>query len=150
MKINTKEDLKNEILVRMSQYIESEEYSILENILRETFYDIEIIVPDTETPETVSGINKKILSLYELKRGASLSKYTMKEYMITANDFVNRICENKPLTQVTTEDIEHYLRIKRNNSNCNTSLNNKRRKLNSLFKWMQKSGMITNNRIDNI
>lgn len=138
MKINTKEDLKNEILIRMRQHLETEEYLLLENILRETFYDIEIVVPDIEIPETINSMNKKILSLYELKRGASLSKHTMKEYMITANDFTKRICENKSLTQVTTEDIEHYLRIKRNNSNCNTSLNNKRRKLNSLFKWMQK------------
>lgn len=150
MKINTKEDLKNEILIRMRQHLGTEEYLLLENILRETFYDIEIVVPDIEIPETINSMNKKILSLYELKRGASLSKHTMKEYMITANDFTKRICENKSLTQVTTEDIEHYLRIKRNNSNCNTSLNNKRRKLNSLFKWMQKNGMITSNPIDNV
>lgn len=145
-----KNNLKNEILLKMKHHLGTIEYSILETVLHDTLYDVEVIKSEIEAPATVEGVNEKILALYELKRSSTLSEHTMKEYMITANDFVRCICYNKPLTHVTTEDIDHYLRMKRKNNNSNTSLNNKRRKLNSLFKWMQKNGIIQTNPIDNV
>ena len=145
-----KEDIKNEILMKMRHHLGDVEQTILENVLHEVLYNVHISKSETEVPATVECVNQKLLMLYELKRGATLSKYTMKEYMTTANDFVRCICSNKPLTQCTTEDIEHYLRMKRKNNNCNTSLNNKKRKLNSLFKWLCTNEFMSYNPVNKI
>ena len=148
--MNTKENVKNEILMKMKHHLGTLEYSMLETVLHNTLYDVEMVKSEIDVPATVEDINQRILDLYELKRSATLKESTAKEYMITANDFVRCICYNKPLTKVTTEDVDHYLRMKRKENNCNTSLNNKRRKLNSLFKWMQKNSIITQNPVDNV
>ncbi|HBA62602.1 MAG TPA: hypothetical protein DCZ20_01965, partial [Lachnospiraceae bacterium] len=65
-----------------------------------------------------------------------------------AREFIRYI--NKPLIQVDKEDIEHYLRAKKKEGNTGCSLNNKRRKLNSLFTWMKKSKLIQENPMDEI
>ena len=46
------------------------------------------------------------------------------------------------------EDVEYYLRMKYREGNSTVSLNNKRRKLNALFEWMRKGGMIIRNPVE--
>ena len=68
--------------------------------------------------------------------------------MITLKEFLRYVDKN--LLQVTQEDVEYYLRTKYREGNGNASLNNKRRKLNALFEWMRKSGLILRNPVENI
>ena len=143
--MTTKDNLKTQILIKMKYHLGTNEISILESVLDEAFYMYDVTEANTTLPALTDSTNAYILELYELKRSMNLSKNTMKEYMTTARDFVNFI--DKPLTQITTEDVEHYLKIKKKNNN-NTSLNNKRRKLNSLFKWMKKVGFIQENPVE--
>lgn len=142
-----KELFKNEILMKMKYHLGKNELAILENVLSEILYQIEIMDAVT-LPATVDTSNQYILELYELKRSLVLKESTMEEYMITAKEFVKYI--DKSLVRVEKEDVEYYLRRKAKEGNSGCSLNNKRRKLNSLFKWMKKNRFIRENPMDDI
>lgn len=142
-----KEIFRNEILIKMKYHLSKEEIAILETVISESLYQIDIIDAVT-LPATIDTSNNYILDLYELKRSLVLKESTMKGYMIVAREFVRYI--DKPLVQVDKEDVEHYLRIKKREGNTGCSLNNKRRKLNSLFTWMKKSKLIKENPMEEI
>ena len=142
-----KEMFKTDILLKMKHHLEPEVLSMLEVILSEELYRIDIVELQT-LPATRDMTNEYILSLYELKKGTKLTPQTMKSYMITFRVFLRYV--NKSLVQVTQDDVEHFLRQKLREGNNNKSLNNKRRKLNALFDWMRKSGFIQVNPVENI
>lgn len=142
-----KEVFKNRILISMKYHLGKNELAMLETTLSEALYQVEIVEAET-LPATINTTNEYILDLYELKRSLVLKPSTMKVYMDTAREFIRYI--NKPLILVDREDIEHYLRMKVKEGNIGTSMNNKRRKLNSLFSWMKKNQFIRENPMENI
>lgn len=143
----TKKELwKTDIMMKMRPHLDKTQMAILENVLAEALYKVEIVENQT-LPATIDMTNEYILSLYELKKGSRLSPETMRAYMITFREFLKYVDKN--LTQVSQEDVEYYLRAKQKEGNSNTSLNNKRRKLNSFFDWMRRSGIITYNPVEN-
>lgn len=142
-----KELFKSDVLLKMKVHLSVSTMSILDIVLSEALYKVDLV--DAETlPATQDMTNMYILQLYEVKKNGKLSDETMKAYMRCFREFSLYI--NKPLVQVKQEDVEQYLRKKRKEGNSNTSLNNKRRKLNALFDWMRKSGMIQKNPVENI
>lgn len=147
MAVTRKEIFKNEIMMKMKYQLGKNELAILETVLSEALYYVEIVEAVT-LPATVNMTNEYILELYELKRSLILKPSTMKVYMATAREFLQYI--NKPLVQVNREDIEHYLRLKIKAGNVGASMNNKRRKLNSLFVWMKKQKFIMENPMEDI
>lgn len=143
----TKKDIfKNNVLLKAKNNLSNTQLMILESILKEELYSVEIIDANPYVPCTIDNTNSYILSLYELKRSLSLSKETMKSYMITAKDFLNYI--DKPLIKVLTEDIEYFFSQKKKEGCKNSTLNNMKRNLNSLFKWMKQNNFIFENPID--
>lgn len=120
-----KENIKDEILIKMKYHLGTNEIAILESVLNKTLYDVNIVDSFKCLPSIIDTTNQRILELYELKRSMTLKESTMKEYMITAKEFVRYV--EKPLTQITSEDIEYYLMMKWKEPLSNTSLNNKRR-----------------------
>lgn len=147
MAVTRKEAFKNEILMKMKYHLGKNEIMILETVLSEVLYQVDIVDAVT-LPATVGMTNEYILDLYELKRSLILKESTMKTYMGTAREYIRYI--NKPLVQTQREDVEHYLRMKIKEGNAGCSMNNKRRKLNSLFAWMKKNGYIRENPMENI
>lgn len=142
-----KELFKSDVLLKMKFHLSVSAMSILDIVLSEALYKVDLV--DTETlPATQDMTNMYILQLYEVKKNGKLSEETMKAYMRCFREFLLYI--NKPLVQVKQEDVEEYLRKKRKEGNSNTSLNNKRRKLNTLFDWVRKSGLIQKNPVENI
>lgn len=141
-----KEMFKNEILMKLKCHLNTNQMMILENVLAEALYHVDI-AEIKFLPASIDMTNEYILGLYELKKGTRLSPETMKSYMITFREFLKYVDKN--LTQVTQEDVEYYLRTKHREGNSNVSLNNKRRKLNAFFDWMRKSGMIIRNPVEN-
>ena len=139
---------KNEILLKMQHHIDTTQLSILESALDSALYAVDLVDINPEVPDTVDSTNSYILSLYELKRNLTLSKESIKVYMITAAEFVNRI--NKPLTKITADDILYYFALKKKDGCQNTTLNNIKRNLNSLFKWMRQNRFIAENPLDMI
>lgn len=142
-----KEIFKNEIMIKMKYHLDKNQMSILETTLAEILYQVDIVDAVT-LPATIDVSNEYILELYELKRSLVLRPKTMKVYMSTAREFVRYL--NKPLVQINREDIEYYLRLKIREGNIGSSMNNKRRKLNSLFVWMKKSKFIVENPMEGI
>lgn len=142
-----KEIFRNEILMKMKYHLDKDKLTMLETALAESLYQVDIVDAVT-LPATMDMSNSYILELYELKRGLVLKESTMQGYMIVAREFVRYV--NKPLVQVNREDIEYYLRWKKREGNTGCSLNNKRRKLNSLFNWMRKNKFILENPMDEI
>ena len=142
-----KEILKNEILMKMKNQVSTQELFILEKVLSDSLYDVEVVKQNT-LPDTVDDSNNYILDLYETKKSMILKPGTMKEYMIVAKEFVRYI--PKPLTLVTKDDVECYLRMKQKQHLKNVSLNNKRKMLNSLFTWMVKNHFRLTNPMDDI
>ena len=142
-----KELLKNDILIKMKKHLNISMLSILDIVLSEALYKVDII--DSETlPATQDMTNEYILQLYELKKGGKLSEETIKAYMMLFREFLRHV--NKSLFQVSQEDVEWYLRTKQRMGNNGKSLNNKRRKLNTLFDWMRKNGLVRKNPVENI
>ena len=142
-----KELFKNEILMKMKRHLDTSMISILDVVLSDALYRVDIV--DMETlPATQDMTNEYILQLYELKKGVKLSEETIRAYMIGFREFLRYV--NKSLLQVTQEDVEQYLRTKQRNGNNNKSLNNKRRKLNTFFDWMRKNDLIQKNPVENI
>lgn len=142
-----KQLFKNEILMKMKRHLNISILSILDSVLSEALYKVDVI--DSETlPATQDMTNEYILQLYELKKSGKLSEETIKAYMMLFREFLRHV--NKSLFQVSQEDVEWYLRTKQRMGNKGKSLNNKRRKLNTLFDWMRKNGLIRKNPVENI
>ena len=142
-----KELFKSEILMKMKRHLDTSMISILDVVLSDALYRVDIV--DMETlPATQDMTNEYILQLYELKKGVKLSEETIRAYMIGFREFLRYV--NKSLLQVTQEDVEQYLRTKQRNGNNNKSLNNKRRKLNTFFDWIRKNDLIQKNPVENI
>lgn len=142
-----KELFKSEILMEMKIFLDASALAILDSVLSDALYKVDII--DAETlPATQDMTNEYILQLYEIKKGGKLSEETMRAYMIGFREFLRYV--NKSLLQVTQEDVEQYLREKKRKGNNNKSLNNKRRKLNTFFDWMRKNDLIQKNPVENI
>lgn len=143
-----KNNFKNEILLKAQHHLDKTQLSILESLLDEALYEVDIIHINQSVPSTTNNTNLFILSLYELKRSLTLSSETIAAYMITAKDFINHV--DKQLPQITTEDIEYFFSLKRKEGCSNTTLNNQKRNLNSLFKWMVQNRFISDNPLDPI
>ena len=109
-----KELFKNEILMKMKRHLDTSMISILDVVLSDALYRVDIV--DMETlPATQDMTNEYILQLYELKKGVKLSEETIRAYMIGFREFLRYV--NKSLLQVTQEDVEQYLRTKQRNGN---------------------------------
>lgn len=146
--MNEKNILRDDILLKMQNYIGSTEMAILENILNESLYNVDVYTKNNTLPSTVDNSNNYILNLFQLRRGMKLSAKTMKAYMITAREFIRII--DMPLTQVTSEDIEYYLAVKKKNGCKNTTLNNALRNVKALFEFMKNHRFISENPADYI
>lgn len=144
----TKKELwKTDIMMKMRPHLDKTQMAILENVLAEALYKVEIVESQT-LPATIDMTNEYILEMYLLKKGSRLSQETIRAYMVTYKEFMRYVDKN--LLQVTQEDVEYYLRQKFKEGNKMNSLNNKRRKLNSFFEWMRKSGLIIRNPVENV
>lgn len=144
--MTTKDILTNDILLKMQHHISSNEMMMLQNVLSEALYGVDVFEKKQNMPATLDNTNNYILSLFELKRGMKLSKETMKEYMTTAREFLRIV--DMPLTQVQTEDVEYYLALKKKKGCSNVTLNGKKRNIKALFEFMKKNRFISENPVD--
>ena len=137
-----KELLKSDILLKMKNHLDKTVLSILDVVLSEALYHVDIVEAET-LPATQDMTNEYILERFELDNGINLSEESMKAYKCTYREFMRYI--PKSLLTVTKEDVEHYLRKKAQEGNKSSSLNNKRRKMRSLFTWMCNVNLIVKN-----
>lgn len=140
-----KEEIKSNILMTMRLYLDPVNMDILEAVIVKEFSAVEIVKMET-LPATNTDINEYIIALFEDKRRDKLSDKTIRYYISTVRALIELI--NKPLLKVDENDIEYYLRHIRQQGNCNTSVNNRRRNLCAFFKWMCKQRIIAYNPVE--
>lgn len=145
--MNTKEKLKNDILVGMRMYLEPAIMAILEAVIVKAVQNVEMTEIET-LPAAVDDTNRYIIELFMARKATKLKKSTVEAYMHTIREFVALV--NKPLNKVSECDVECYLYRKKQLNNNNTSLNNLRRNLSAFFTWMRKVKIIGDNPCDGV
>ncbi len=144
--MNTKERVRNDILVGMKMYLDSCTMAILDAVIVKAVQNVEM-TETTTLPATLDDTNQYIMNLFNTKKAPKLSPKTVAFYRSTLNEFMTLI--NKPLSKISQSDIEYYLLAKKP-SNTNASLNNLRRNLSAFFTWMRKEKIISENPCDGI
>lgn len=144
--MNTKERVRNDILVGMRMHLDTCTMAILDAVIIKAVQNVEM----TETatlPATLDDTNQYIMQLFDTKKAPRLSPKTVEFYKNTLNEFMSLI--NKPLNKIIESDVEYYLQTKRM-GNTNASLNNLRRNLSAFFTWLRKEKIIGENPCDGI
>ena len=141
------EKLKNDILIGMRIYLDTNTMAILESVIVQAVQGIDIVELDT-VPATVDNTNQYVLNLFMVRKAPKLSENTVRFYMHTLNEFMALV--EKPLTQITEADIEYFLLMKQKHGNGNTTLNNQRRNLSAFYTWMRKAKLLTENPCEGI
>lgn len=144
--MNTKERVRNDILVGMRIHLDTCTMSILDAVMVKAMQNVEM-TEITTLPATIDNTNQYVMELFDTKKAQKLSQKTVEYYKSTLNEFIALI--NKPLTKIIETDIEYYLLSKKPN-NTNTSLNNLRRNLSAFFTWMRKEKLISENPCDGV
>lgn len=134
----TKEQIRDDVLIKMSRHIDKNALAILNDILTE---DLAKFGETTEVA-TADNTNEYLLEMFYMFKGQKLSDKTMKAYKFTLDKFMT-FCQ-KNLTQVTSVDIECFL-AKMRKSNSEVSVNNYRRNLSAFFTWLVKKHIVTFN-----
>lgn len=142
------ESLISKILEQLNLWVNGRQLLILDNTLHRVFDEYEIIPSDNvkEYAET----NEELLNIYlEIKRLEGLSERSLQAYMGTFNLFLEFV--NKDISDITTQDVRDYLLMKKKSGACsNTSLDNIRRNLNTVFTWFCDEGYVLANPCRNI
>ncbi len=144
--MDTKERVRNDILVGMNMHLDACTMAILDAVIVKAVQNVEMTETDT-LPATPDDTNQYIMRLFDTKKAPKLSRMTVKYYKSTMNEFMALI--NKPLNKVSESDIECYLANKKP-GNTNASLNNLRRNLSAFFTWMRKEKIISENPCDGV
>ena len=144
--MDKKEELKNNIMLKMRYHLDSQELDLLGVVLTDELTKVEVDAPETELA-TVDNTNEYIMDLFMLKKAPKLSDKTVRQYM----DAVRRLTDycQKPLTRITSMDVDGWLNSIKS-CNSNTSLNNQRRHLSAFFTWMRKSKIVTENPVESV
>lgn len=145
--MNTKEKLKNDILVGMRMFLDANNMNILESVIVKAIQNVEITNIET-LPAAVDDTNNYIIELFMARKATKLSDKTVQAYMGTIREFI--AFTNKPLNKVSECDVECFLYQKKQMQNNNTTLNNQRRNLSAIFTWMRKVKLINDNPCDGV
>ena len=127
-----KEGIITNIISNLIDKIGVENCKIVREILYSELYDFEIIKTKNELivyEDEIGNILKKFLAIKKLQ---GCTDRTIKAYYSELIYFFNSI--NKNVDDITTDDIRVYL-AKNKKSCSNTTLDNKRRYLNTFFEW---------------
>lgn len=141
----TKEQLKDEILVAMSNMLDMIQLSALKEVLTVKLANVEVS-SNTELA-TVNNNNDYYLDMFRAFKSQRLSEKTINMYMYTLKRFLEVV--NRPLVNVSQNDIEYFLMVQ-GKTNNEVSLNNMRRNLSAFFGWLVKKRVITFNPCDGI
>lgn len=153
---NIKNEIVNNIIVAMHEYLDSDSLHILEKILVS-----ELVRVNMEEITTLPAIwhdnadkrNQYIIQLFDIKK--KLKANTKYNYISAIKRLVTLI--QKPLDKMDTTDIYYYLNWYENKNaldfgkkNQATTVNNERRFLSAFFTWMRKEKIIIENPVEAI
>ena len=153
--VNLKSKVINNILFKMSSYVDKTAVDVLQKILEEqfVFLNMEQI---TTMPATVDNStdekNRYLIGLYQVKK-RNLSPKTMEQYVRAIKSLASVI--DKPYTDMDELDVDYYMswyekRNVNNNKGKNqaSTCNNERRYLSAFFTWMRKKKFRPDNPVE--
>lgn len=141
-----KEKVKNNIMIKMRYHMDAGTMDILAAVLTQELSAVEI-TGNTTLPATRDDTNEYIMQLFMLKKAPKLAESTVKQYTDAIQRLTN-YCQ-KPLTRITSMDIESWLNSIAKN-NINTSLNNQRRHVSAFFTWLRRSHIVQENPCESV
>lgn len=141
-----KDQLVNDVLVKMRPHLGKTQMSILEDTLKEITFGLEIKEEETALAN-MDRTNDYIIELFRVKK-AKLSPKTMEQYVRHVGYLLAVI--QKPLTMMLEADIERFLRVYKRRGAANQTVNNCRGFLAAFFGWMRKSKLIAENPVENV
>ena len=146
-----KEQLINDVLLRMQEVINREQFRVLEQVLLAVMYSVDVVRMETALSTDLDD-NQYMLDTIRLNmQKRDLSSKTIEQYMRAARMFLDVVHKN--LRNVVPTDIEYYLnefsrgKLK---SNSPQSVNNERQFLSSVFTWLRRCNFISQNPVENV
>lgn len=135
-------EIREKLLFKLCRTFNNDELKIILDQVDDVLLDYDI-KPSARLP-MVWDDETYIIKYFEAKMIEGLSDETIKTYRSEIKDFIINI--DKPLREMTTQDITEYfinLRKRRNISDCN--LNHRLSVLKSLYQWMYENDYIEKN-----
>lgn len=121
--MNTSELFMQDVIMSMSSHLEPAALSILKNVLIKQLSHYSLTAVET-LPATADDSNEYIIKLFLSTKATKLSTKTVSYYLDTIKRLLTVI--QKPLTEITSIDINYFLNTVRHD-NTAVSLNNLRR-----------------------
>lgn len=127
-----KEQLINEIQLKMLNHLNNEQLILLRNTLHEAFAQVDISI--VNKPERLDST--PVEAFISAKRIEGCSEKTLKYYLNTIEKLLAEL--GKPAQQLTTEDLREYLtNYQQQHQSSKVTIDNIRRILSSFFSWLE-------------
>lgn len=141
--LNLKECVVNEILIKMKAVIDIQQQQILETVLTEVLYYVEIVKMETAL-STHMDDNLFLLEAYEtnvLKDG--LSPKSVNQYINAMKNMLTVVDKN--IRDITSMDIKKYLNWYAGKGNKACTVNTQKRFISAVYTWFRKHRIVTFN-----
>ena len=133
----------------MSQFLTEEQLKRLETSLYKHFRNLKVVEECRDIEVSALGGDVNIVKLFiATKRLAGRAETTLEQYNLEI--WIARTTIGKGFKDITAADIKMYLAKMMENGLSATTLNNKRRYLNSFFTFLHEEGIITENPVARI
>lgn len=136
------------IIGRMGTVLDASQLERLKIVLMQTLSDYDI----TEKPHDLATCgelnNQYLMKFIAWKATEGKSKGTLKQYKFQIEKMLNAV--NKPIPDITEDDLFLYIALAKQNGASNRYLNNIRLNLSSFFGWLYNKSMITKNPVSGI
>lgn len=128
-----KNEIIKEIEQKMSSILNNEQKAKLSEILKYTFFNIEIVNTSSENDENNLDYSNLFIAA---KRIEGCSERTLNYYKSTIDNMIGKI--EKKVNCIETEDLRRYLSEYQSKNNCSkVTIDNVRRILSSFFAWLE-------------
>ena len=148
--IDEKEELINTICIGMN--LEHKEEQKLKNLLWMNLYPFSLVrISETDIIVRDETLNEQVLRMFFVAKSVQgCTKRTLTYYRNILTQFL-LFLNNKPVNQITTNDIRYFFAIKKErDGNKDSEINNKRRVLSSFFSWLHEEEYIEKNPMNKI
>ena len=139
-----KEEIINNVVIKAMEFLNKEESEKVKNILYMELYNIDLVRKETALVKSANENTTIVKKFIACKKVQGLSERSMSYYLYEYRDFFRFI--NKNMSDITPDDIRYYLSYCQNRRTVsNTTLDNKRRCLSTLFTWAFNETLISIN-----
>lgn len=143
--IDVKDEVINRIVLKMN--LEENQGKKLKNLLWMELYNYSLVeIEDTDLVIRNETLNEEVLRMFFVAKNVQgCTKRTLQYYRLVIFAFLDFI-GNKPVDQITTNDIRYYFAVKKErDGNKDSNINNIRRVLSSFFGWCFQEEYISKN-----